>query len=244
VVAQFAESVEAVPGLAAGIYVGGSLARGDYHSGVSDVDAVALVDRALTATTRGRLAEIHQRLAREVQDGTALHCVYVPRKDASVVSRKHWTWAFDEFFRRPLSGIARAELLADPVIVTGPPPSSWLPPMGHEELCQAARAELAGYWTRALRQRNIWREDVYVDIGLTVWARAEAAIGEGVLITKSEAINRMARRGVLPDIVEGVARRRRGGHVELTEEERRQRADLVREFLTSELERLLAPRDF
>jgi hypothetical protein len=77
-----------------------------------------------------------------------------------------------------------------------------------------------------------------------VWARAEAAIGEGVLITKSEAINRMARRGVLPDIVEGVARRRRGGHVELTEEERRQRADLVREFLTSELERLLAPGDF
>src|SRR4051794_12668370 len=46
---------------------------------------------------------------------SALHCVYVSSTDATDVTSKHWTWAFREVFRRPLSGIARPELLADPL---------------------------------------------------------------------------------------------------------------------------------
>jgi hypothetical protein len=101
-------------------------------------------------------------------------------------------------------------------------------------------AELAGYWTSALRKRAIWREDVYVDLGLTVWARADATIRDGVLITKWEAIARMTERGVPPDVVEGVARRREGRQTMLTDDERDERAAVVRNFLREELKRLLA----
>jgi len=231
----------ALEGVAVGLYVGGSLATGDYRPGVSDIDAVALMDRSPTPATRAVLAQTHQRLAQDVGGGSVLHCVYVPSTNATVVTSKHWTWAFGELFRRPLSGIARAELLADPIVVAGPEPSSWLPPMGLEELRGAARAELAGYWSRAVRKRSIWLEDVYVDIGLTVLARADATIRDGTLITKSEAIARMPDLGVPREIVDGIARRRRGRRVLMGDDQRQYRALVVREFVTEEIARLLAP---
>src|SRR4051812_26032383 len=97
----------------------------------------------------------------------------------------------------------------------------------------------------ACRCHNTARTAVSPPFGgsLTVWARAEATLSEGVLITKSEAIDRMADRGVPLDIVERIARRRRGEQMELSEEERRQRSTFVRRFLTSEIDRLLAPGD-
>jgi hypothetical protein len=231
----------AVGDLVIGLYVGGSLASGDYRPGISDIDAVALVPRSPTPRTRAFLAERHGELL-AAQGGVSLHCVYVPADAAAEVTRKHWTWAFEEFFRRPLSGIARAELLADPIVLIGPRPATWLPALGPHGVGDAARAELSGYWTRALRQRAIWLEDVYVDIGLTVWARAEAAIETGALITKTEAITRMSGR--LPaHIVEGIARRRNGDHVELTAEQRLDRASFARRFLTDEIARLLETAD-
>lgn len=231
----------ALEGVVVGLYVGGSLATGDYRPGVSDIDAVALTDRSPTPATRSVLDQTHQRLARDVDGGSALHCVYVSSADATDVTSKHWTWAFGELFRRPLGGIARAELLADPIVVAGPEPSSWVAPMGLEELRAAARAELAGYWTRAVRRRSIWLEDVYVDIGLTVLVRADATIRDGKLITKSEAIARMPDLGVPREIVDGIARRRRGQQVLMRDDQRQHRALVVRGFLTEEIARLLAP---
>ena len=112
--------------------------------------------------------------------------------------------------------------------------------MGKADLRDAARAELTGYWAQALRKRAIWLQDVYVDLGLTVWARADATISDGVLITKTEAIARMAERGVRPDLVDGVARRREGQQVALSEDERHERALVVRQFLKDEFARLLS----
>ncbi len=110
--------------------------------------------------------------------------------------------------------------------------------MGSGELRDAARAELAGYWTRVLRKRAIWLQDVYVDRALTVWARADATISDGVLITKTEAIDRMVERGVPPDVVDGVARRRKD-HRSSSEDKRHERAVVVRQFLNDEFTRLL-----
>lgn len=231
---------EALREITAGLYVGGSLATGDYRPGVSDIDAVAMVETAPGPATRAELTAVHEAISRDFPDAAALHCAYVSADRVGDVTRPHWTWAFGELFRRPLSIIARAELLADPAIVFGPSPATWLPPVSSAELRDGARAELAGYWSRALRKRAIWDQDVYVDLGLTVWARAEATLSEGVLITKTEAITRMADRGVPADIVDGLARRRLGHSVTLTDDERARRAAFVRQFLRDEFARLLA----
>ncbi len=227
----------AIEDLVVGLYVAGSLATGDYRPGISDIDAVAVVERPPRPAVRERLVSVHEELAGSGH-GDAVHCGYVPLSDSADPERPHWTWAFGELFRRPLSRIARVELLHDPVVVFGPDPRSWLPPVTEVELRDAARAELTGYWSRALRKRAIWRQDVYVDLGLTVWARAEAAIDEGRLITKTEAIDRMRGRGLPEEIVDGVARRRAGEAVEITDDEREERGRTVRQFLREEFPRL------
>jgi hypothetical protein len=202
---------------------------------------VALVNKPPRPAAREELIALHTQVAEKHRHGEGLHCVYVPLSDAADPARRHWTWAFGELFRRPLSRIARAELLADPVVVFGPEPRSWIPPMNDAELRDAAREQLAGYWTRALRKRAIWNRDVYVDQGLTVWARAEATLNEGRLITKSEAIARMRERGVPGEIVDQVARRRAGSDLTLSNEQRERRALTVRRFLKNEFARLLDP---
>jgi hypothetical protein len=231
---------EAMSGIAAGLYVGGSLATGDYHPGVSDIDGVAMLETTPRPAIRAELTAIHERLSQEFEEAAALHCAYVSADRVGDVTHTHWTWAFDELFRRPLSRIARAELQADPIVVFGPSPASWLPRVSSAELREGARAELAGYWSQALRKRAIWNQDVYVDLGLTVWARADATIAEGVLITKTEAISRMAERGVPADIVNGVARRRAGQQVILSDDARAHRAGVVRQFLRDEFSRILS----
>jgi hypothetical protein len=221
-----------------GLYVGGSLASRDFRPGVSDIDAVALVDQPPDPSMRGGLTTLHRRL-RAAPFGADLHCAYVSERHVEDGAYRHWTWAFDELFRRPFGGIARAELLTDPVVVRGPAPSSWLAAMSPDDLRAAARDELAGYWTTAVRRRAIWRQDVYVDHGLTTVARAAITMREGRLVTKAEAIAHLPELGVAPDIVEGVRRRRNGEPVTLTAGERDTRARLVRDVVRTQITRLV-----
>jgi hypothetical protein len=221
-----------------GLYVGGSLASGDFHLGVSDIDAVALVDRPPTPSSRRALTSLHERLL-AAPSGPDLHCVYVSERHLLDLAHRHWTWAFDELFRRPFGGIARAELLADPVVVRGPAPTSWLAPMSPDDLRAAAREELGGYWTRAVRRRAIWRQDVYVDHGLTTVARAAITLRDGRLVTKAEAIAHLPDLGVTPEIVDGVRRRRDGAPTPLTPADGDARAHVVREVVRSQIARLL-----
>ena len=209
-----------------GVYVGGSLASGDYHPGTSDLDVVVLTRTALTRRDRRRLRSLHRSLDVTDPSARALHCAYVPHDAVGDASTPHPVWAGGELFARPLSGIGRAELLADPVVVHGPHPSQWLPAMDVDDLRDAARAELSGYWTRAVRKRAIWRQDVYVYHGVTTVGRADLTIRDGRLVTKTEAIAHLADLGLPPEILAGVRRRRAG--------------DDVRRFVRVQIARLLA----
>jgi hypothetical protein len=232
---------EVSSGQLTGLYVAGSVASGDFCPGISDIDAVALLETSPDRVAREAITARHRRLVRDVPGGADLHCVYVPRATAASPALKHWTWAFDELFRRPLSGIGRAELLADPVVVLGPAPSTWLEPMGPDDIRSAARTELTGYWRKAVRKRAIWEQDVYVDHGVTTVARADLTIREGRLVTKSTAIAHLESLGLSPDIVDQVVRRRAGETVSLTAEQRSTRAIVVRRFVAGQIERLGGP---
>ena len=120
VVGEFAVAVTHVVGLAA-LWVGGSLATGDFHPGVSDLDLVAVLDGPVEDGQARELAHVHRRLARRGRAAEKLHCAYVPRAELSEVAAAHLTWAAGRLYRRPLSGIARAEL------IPGPHVGWWLP---------------------------------------------------------------------------------------------------------------------
>ena len=229
---EFAAAVREVAGVTA-FYAGGSIGSGDYHPGISDLDLVAVLERPLTRTWRARLKELHARFA-----VPKLHCAYVPRTEIGDVGRTHVTWAHETLFRRPLSGISRAELHQFGVTVYGPPPAGLVPPVPRAELAEAARGELRGYWLGALRYPRRWLTDLHVDLGLTTVSRADVTIAEGRLITKREAIDRLPSLGVPPELTEQIRRRRAGETVDLTEAELRERSVLVRRVMCEQIERL------
>jgi hypothetical protein len=112
--------------------------------------------------------------------------------------------------------------------------------MDTEAVRAAARVELAGYWSRAVRRRRIWRQDVYVDLGLLTVARAQATLAEGRLVTKREAIERLPLVGVDPDLADEVARRRAGERVLLSRRARSRRARRVRSLVAASIGQLHA----
>ncbi|MGX6603590.1 nucleotidyltransferase domain-containing protein [Micromonosporaceae bacterium Da 78-11] len=234
VVPDFAEAVREVAGVTA-FYAGGSIGSGDYHPGISDLDLVAVLEWPLTRSRRARLEQVHASFT-----VPKLHCAYVPRTDLEDVARTHVTWAHERLFRRPLSGVSRAELHHFGVTVYGPPPAGLVPPVPRDQLAEAARTELRGYWLGALRHPRRWRTDLHVDLGLTTVARADVTIAEGRLITKREAIDRLESLGVPAAVADGIRRRRRGETVVLTEDELRDRAVVVRRVMRAQLTRMLA----
>jgi hypothetical protein len=75
--------------------------------------------------------------------------------------------------------------------------------------------------------------------GLTTVSRADATIGDGVLITKREAIARLPRLGVPDHLAAEIAARRAGRTVTHTDESRQARAVLARRLMRENLVRLL-----
>jgi hypothetical protein len=238
VVAAFGAAVRPVAGVLA-FYAGGSLATGDFRPGISDLDLVAIVARPLSPAARGDLLALHESFAAEHDDAAKLHCAYVPEQHATDVGRKHLWWAHGRLLRRPFSGIGRGELQQGGIVVHGAPPAAYLPPLSRAELAEAARVELRGYWTGAVRRTAVWHTDLHVDLGLTTVSRADATIGDGGLITKREAIARLPRLGVPDHLAAEIAERRAGRTVTHTDESRQARAVLARGLMRENLVRLL-----
>ena len=230
IVASFAQAVRPVADVV-GFYAGGSLAMGDFRPGISDLDLAAVIASDLDDRRRQDLRELHQTVLRNEPSAAKLHCVYVPVDDIADPRASHVTWAHGELFRRPFNGVARAELLHDGITVLGPAPSELLPHIDRAALQAAARAELSGYWSSAVRKPWLWFEDVYVDLGLLTLARVEATITEGRLITKREALTRLDRFGVPVELVRQIAGRRQGASTDLTTIQRARRAATARRLV-------------
>jgi hypothetical protein len=242
VVAIFAQAVRPLVDMVA-LYAGGSLASGDYRPGVSDVDLVAVIAAPLGSRQRRELRRFHEMFERDHPSAAWLHCIYVPRDGLADAEAKHSIWAHRRIGRRQLSGVARAELLRHGITVDGPPPCQLLPPMDDGALRVAVRAELTGYWTRALRWPGVWLTDWCVDLGLLTLARAEAALAEGRLITKREALDRLDRFGVPADLVRQISRRRQGEGTPLRVAQRIRRGYAARRLVARGLRTLVSSGD-
>lgn len=185
VVEEFGERLAAL-GWVRGLYVAGSLATGDYVTGVSDLDLMALTDGPVGSARRATLGALHRDLDAGAGSGLHLGCVYVDELADS--GRKHPTWTHGVLVDRILSGITRAELVRHGYAVFGRPPREVLPMMSDDDVREAARAELTGYWSWAVRRPWIWLDPVIAELGLTSMARGRYALGKGDLLTKTEAV--------------------------------------------------------
>jgi hypothetical protein len=170
------------------LWVGGSLATGDHVPGVSDMDLVAVVDGDVDAARQSALSAIHAELDSGIAAGADLGCVYVDVKVVDDQLARHPTWTHGALVQRILSGISRAELVRHGYAQLGRPPAEVLPPMSEDDVREAARAEVCGYWAWASRRPAMWLDPVIADLGLTGMARGRHALTTGALLTKSDAI--------------------------------------------------------
>ncbi len=210
VLRELAGRLEAA-GVADALWVGGSLATGDYIPGVSDVDLVAVTPQPLTGETLAQVTRIHKELDAGPAKGMDLGCQYADAGRLLGIAVEHPTWTHGVLVDRSVSLVTRAELVLHGFSVLGPPPDQLLPPVTPDEVRGAARAELAGYWSYAARRPQMFcRLPVMVDLGLTAMARGRHSLATGELLTKTAAIEE-ARA---PQWLKGDLRaRRHGEHV-------------------------------
>ena len=207
VLEELGRRLEAV-GVVNALWVGGSLATGDYVPGVSDLDLVAITSQPLTGEALARVVRIHERLDAGPARGIDLGCQYATAERLLDVAVEHPTWTHGEILDRSVSLVTRAELVLHGFPVMGPPPSTLLPPVTPDDVRGAARAELAGYWSYAARRPLLFfRLPAMVDLGLTAMARGRHAIATGELLTKTAAVEQARAPRWLKDDL----RARRGG---------------------------------
>lgn len=224
-----------------GVYVYGSLVTGDYSPAASDIDVVVLVRREPGKAMTRELTELHTALARTGgPDPLAgqLHCLYVAADAASDPERLCTYWFGDRMTQWQMKLLTQAELTSAGIALYGPWPPPGIKPVPVADIQAAVHKEITGYWRRMSRRRRCWLQDSWVDHGLVVLPRAEAVLTTGDLITKSEAISRLAGLGV-PDWLAQEIRRRRDGHpVTVSKPGRLVRALLARRIMRDGIARL------
>jgi hypothetical protein len=98
--------------------------------------------------------------------------------------------------------------------------------------------EITGYWRRMARGRTRWLKDSWIDHGLVVLPRAGALLATGDLVTKSEAISRLAGFGVPESLIQEIRSRRNGHPVSLGKPRGYSRALLTRRIMRDGIARL------
>lgn len=207
VLTDFVGAVRAVVPVVA-VWVHGSLAMGDFQPGRSDLDLVAVVENPLDAGQKSQLEGMHRRLLNEEPAAAKLHCSYMAAAALSDSDAPHVTWAHNTFLERPVSPVSRRELLDRGLVLHGPVPAQLLPPLGGRELTDYILRDLGEFWLPATGKPVRWLQDIWVDLGSLVVARATVTLGDGRLITKGEALEELKTLGAPADVVRDIHERR------------------------------------
>jgi hypothetical protein len=222
-----------------GLYAAGSLGTRDFEPDRSDLDIVAVLEHSPSEDELREIRGMHRELAREHPAGDRLHCLYVAA-DGISDSARDWPYWAQKWGSRRLTAIIRLELHDHGVVVAGPPVAAQIPYVTPEDLADDVRAELSTVWLPATEKVAPWLDDAMVDIGLTALPRAHAAITEGVLLSKTQAIAQLSEWQV-PDWVRAdMLARRRGWATTTGRKFRTERARVVRDAVRRGIERLLA----
>jgi predicted nucleotidyltransferase len=221
-----------------GVYVYGSLVTGDFSPARSDLDVVVLLDREPDEAVVAELGKLHAEIAQSGRAAWQLHCLYVAVEHASDADRLCTYWFGDRVTQWQMKIMTQAELASVGVPLHGPWPPPGIGPVPVADVQAAVLAEMRGYWRRFARKRKRWLEDDSIDHALIVLPRAEAVLVSGDLITKGEAIGRLADFGIPAALAEEIRRRRAGHEVTLTAAQRLRRACRARRIMRRGVRRL------
>jgi predicted nucleotidyltransferase len=221
-----------------GIYVYGSLVTGDFSPARSDIDVVVVLDHEPGESAVRELRDLHAGVAGSGGAAGQLHCLYVAAEHASDPDRLCTYWFGHRMTQWQMKVMTQAELASAGVALHGPWPPPGIRPVPAADIQAAVLAEMRGYWRRFARKRKRWLADDTVDHALVVLPRAEAVLVRGELITKGEAIGRLAGFGVPADLAAEIRDRRAGHEVTLSAAQRLRRGYRARRIMRRGVRRL------
>ncbi|MGW7379830.1 nucleotidyltransferase [Streptomyces sp. NPDC054794] len=221
------------------LWAHGSLAGGDYQEGRSDLDLIAVLEGPVTLGTVRRVVTLHRALRIDPL-AAKLHCSYVTPAGLDDAGRKHLTWAHDHVLRRPVTPVTRRELHVFGRVLYGRPPAGLLPPVTAGELHDFVVRDQREFWRPSVDKARLWKQDVWVDLGLVTFARASVTLREGRLISKREALDLLPGLGAPAEVVEDVDLRRYGTPAPPSEPWTTRRAELTRNYLGPAIDALVA----
>ncbi|MFI9241110.1 nucleotidyltransferase [Streptomyces sp. NPDC053086] len=220
------------------VWAHGSLAGGDYQEGRSDLDLIAVLPGPLRPGTVRRLVVLHRGLRGEPL-AAKLHCSYLAPDTLDDPDRPHLTWAHGHVMRRPVTPVTRRELHDFGKVLHGAPPGGLLPAVPQGQLSGFVVRDQRTFWRPAVDKARLWRQDVWVDLGLLTFARATVTLREGRLISKREALTELSALGAPAGVVEDIARRRYDAQVPATTDWLARRAELTRAYLGPAIDALV-----
>lgn len=223
-----------------GLYLYGSLTTGDFSPASSDIDLVAVPARQPSKAEFERIESLHLDLARAGGAFARLNCLYVPAGTLADPEQLHTYWYGDQFTEWQLKLMTMAELAHAGQALHGRWPPPGLREVTTAELRAHVRERLQTYWQQQADRPGIWLQDRWVDFGLVTLPRSAAVLHDGELITKSEAIDRLADFGVPAWLSDEIRRRRAGADGPVTEQQRVARASLARQIMADGISELTA----
>jgi len=223
-----------------GLYLYGSLTTGDFSPASSDIDLVAVIGRQPHQAEVERLERLHRDLASAGGALGRLNCLYVPAGTLADPERLHRYWYADRFTQWELKVMTMAELAHSGRALHGPWPPPGLPQVSLADLRAHLRDHTNSYWPEMIGRPEVWLQDRWVDSGLVMLPRVAAVLRDGELITKSEAIGRLADFGVPAWLSDQIGRRRAGQRVGVTQQQRLTRAGLAQQIMADGVRRLTA----
>ena len=183
-----------------GLYVYGSIALDAFEEQQSDIDLLALTQGEWTAGELEQFSAIHTALLQEQPLSKRLDVQYVPLGDLGRRGRpaRHPLLRAGAFAleseRVDLNAVTWWIVKHKGMRLLGPEPAALPFEIAWQDVLEAMRYNLDGYWAGQARHPYLFLSDYWVDFAVTTLCRILTTIEDGEIIGKSAALQRWRSR--------------------------------------------------
>lgn len=178
-----------------GMYVFGSLASGDFDEETSDIDFAVVTAVGVDAATQARLADLNCTLqASSSRWAAKLEGSFLPTqafKDFNPTSKAYPTIGMGGWFGSDHKGIEHAIqrflLREDGITLAGPEPTTFIDPVGADDLKQETRDILHDWWKPQLGDPTRLRRRGYQAYAVLTMCRMLYTLDSGRIASKPAA---------------------------------------------------------
>jgi hypothetical protein len=189
------ETKEILGGQFVGMYLHGSLAYGDFNPQTSDIDFLVVTDGPIPADAFSALKEMHARLFTSgLTWAQKIEGAYIPKK----ALRRHdpqadpvpWLGVDGHFALEPLGSdwtIQRWILREKGLVVAGPPLKPMIDPVSADDLREAVRDNLQGWWSPPIPSPERFDSNGYRAYAVLTMCRSLFVLEHGAIASKPAA---------------------------------------------------------